>query len=45
MYFGYIQVVGEPFESSADYLEDPELVATAEMVSVVRKEQQRLRGD
>ncbi len=37
----YISVTGEPFESSADYLEKPELVARAEMVSVVRKEQQR----
>ena len=37
----YISVTGEPFESSADYLEKPELVARAEMVSVARKEQQR----
>jgi len=37
----YISVTGEPFESSADYLEKPELVARAEMVTVVRKEQQR----
>ena len=37
----YISVTGEPFESSADYLEKPELVARAEMVSVVRREQQR----
>ncbi len=37
----YVRVTGEPFESSADYLEQPELVARAEMVSVVRKEQQR----
>ncbi len=37
----YISVAGEPFESSADYLEKPELVARAEMVSVTRKEQQR----
>ncbi len=37
----YISVTGEPFESSADYLEKPELVARAEMVSVTRKEQQR----
>jgi len=43
--YRYIQVVGEPFESSADYLEEPEMVATAEMVSVVRKEQQRLGDD
>ena len=37
----YISVTGRPFESSADYLVEPELVARAEMVSVVRKEQQR----
>jgi len=37
----YIKVTGEPFESSADYLAQPELVARAEMVSVVRREQQR----
>jgi acyl-CoA hydrolase len=37
----YIKVTGEPFESSADYLLQPELVARAEMVSVVRTEQQR----
>ncbi len=37
----YIRVTGVPFESSADYLKEPELVARAEMVSVVRKEQQR----
>lgn len=37
----YIRVTGEPFESSADFLVEPELVARAEMVSVVRKEQQR----
>jgi acyl-CoA hydrolase len=37
----YISVTGQPFESSADCLEKPELVARAEMVSVVRREQQR----
>jgi acyl-CoA hydrolase len=37
----YIKVTGTPFESSADYLVEPELVARAEMISVVRKEQQR----
>ncbi len=37
----YIRVTGTPYESSADYLEEPELVARAEMVSVVRREQQR----
>jgi len=37
----YIKVTGKPFESSADYLAEPEIVARAEMVSVVRKEQQR----
>lgn len=37
----YIRVTGQPYESSADCLEKPELVARAEMVSVVRKEQQR----
>lgn len=37
----YISVTGRPFESSADFLDGPELVARAEMVSVVRKEQQR----
>ena len=37
----YITVTGDPFESSADYLSEPELVARAEMVSVVRAEQQR----
>ena len=37
----YISVTGRPFESSADFLGQPELVARAEMVSVVRKEQQR----
>jgi acyl-CoA hydrolase len=37
----YIKVTGTPFESSADYLVEPELVARAEMVSVVRKQQQR----
>ncbi|MBN1856449.1 MAG: 3-aminobutyryl-CoA ammonia lyase [Dehalococcoidia bacterium] len=37
----YVTVTGEPFESSADYLDVPELVARAEMVSVVRTEQQR----
>lgn len=41
----YIRVTGEPFESSADYLSEPELVARAEMVSVVRVEQQRCRTD
>ncbi|MCK5212504.1 MAG: 3-aminobutyryl-CoA ammonia lyase [Dehalococcoidia bacterium] len=39
--YRYVSVTGEPFESSADYLDEPELVARAEMVSVVRKEQQR----
>ena len=43
--YRYIQVTGDPFESSADYLEEPEMVASAEMVSVVRKEQQRLSND
>jgi acyl-CoA hydrolase len=37
----YIKVTGEPYESSADFLSEPELVARAEMVCVVRKEQQR----
>jgi len=37
----YIKVTGQPFESSADFLNEPELVARAEMVCVVRKEQQR----
>ncbi len=37
----YITVTGDPFESSADCLSAPELVAEAEMVSVVRKPQQR----
>jgi len=37
----YVSVTGAPFESSADYLPEPELVARAEMVTVVRKEQQR----
>jgi len=37
----YISVTGQPYESSANYLAKPELVARAEMVSVVRKEQQR----
>ena len=37
----YIQVTGQPHESSADYLDTPELVAEAEMVSVVRRAQQR----
>jgi len=37
----YIAVTGEPYESSADYLTEPVLVARAEMVSVVRKQQQR----
>ncbi len=37
----YIKVTGAPFESSADYLPEAELVARAEMVCVVRKEQQR----
>ncbi len=37
----YIRVTGEPYQSSADYLAEPELVASAEMVSVVRKERQR----
>ena len=36
----YIRVTSDPFESSADYLMEPELVARAEMVSVVRKPQQ-----
>lgn len=40
----YIKVTGEPYESSADYLAEPELVARAEMVCVVRKEQQRCNG-
>ena len=40
----YISVTGRPFESSADFLGQPELVARAEMVSVVRKEQQRCAG-
>ena len=39
--YRYITVTGAPFESSADYLPEPELVARAEMVTVVRKEQQR----
>lgn len=43
--YRYIRVTGEPFESSADYLEEPELVASAEMVCVVKKEQQRLSAD
>jgi acyl-CoA hydrolase len=37
----YIAVTGQPYESSADCLEEPVLVARAEMVSVVRREQQR----
>ncbi len=37
----YIRVTGDPYESSADYLDEPQLVARAEMVSVVRKDQQR----
>jgi 3-aminobutyryl-CoA ammonia-lyase len=37
----YIRVTGTPFESSADHLAEPELVARAEMVCVVRQEQQR----
>jgi len=37
----YITVTGKPFESSADNLPEPEQVAQAEMVSVVRKPQQR----
>lgn len=37
----YITATSDPFESSADYLKEPELVARAEMVSVVRKPQQR----
>ena len=37
----YIAVTGETFESSADYFPEPELVARAEMVTVVRQEQQR----
>lgn len=40
----YIKVTGEPYESSADYIAEPELVARAEMVCVVRKEQQRCNG-
>ncbi len=40
----YITVTSDPFESSADYLKEPELVARAEMVSVVRKPQQRCLG-
>jgi 3-aminobutyryl-CoA ammonia-lyase len=43
--YRYIQVTGEPFESAADYLDEPELVASAEMVCVVKKEQQRLSDD
>jgi 3-aminobutyryl-CoA ammonia-lyase len=43
--YRYIQVTGEPFESSADYLDEPEMVASAEMVCVVKKEQQRLSDD
>lgn len=41
----YIRVTGSPFESSADFLAEPELVARAEMVSVVRREQQRCQGE
>ena len=37
----YIKSTGAPCESSADYLEQPEVVARAQMVSVVRKECQR----
>jgi 3-aminobutyryl-CoA ammonia-lyase len=41
----YISVTSVPFESSADYFETPELVARAEMVSVVRGPQQRCDGN
>jgi len=41
----YIKAAGAPFASSADYLATPELVARAEMVSVVRAEQQRCGQD
>lgn len=41
----YISVTSVPFESSADFLETPELVARAEMVSVVRGPQQRCSGE
>lgn len=37
----YIKNVGKPFESSADYLFPPELVAKAQMIQVVPKECQR----
>ncbi|HHE41325.1 MAG TPA: 3-aminobutyryl-CoA ammonia lyase [Dehalococcoidia bacterium] len=40
----YIRLTSQPFESSADFLLEPELVARAEMVSVVRKPQQRCTG-
>jgi 3-aminobutyryl-CoA ammonia-lyase len=42
--YRYIKLAGEPHESSADYLSDPELVAQAEMVIVVPKECQRYKG-
>ncbi len=38
--YRYIKVTGHPHESSAEYLPMPELVAQAEMVTVVRKPRQ-----